>query len=327
MKIIIYEDNLEYLSKLKKYLCLIDGVTDGAITSFVSKSKLLKAVRTCQEMTLYILKINNEKDLKDLEAKVGTNITDVGKINKLINEELERDPYFSTKFNSSYVIDKEQLGKEIYSPLKSLAFNAFSTSGGYIAGESDPYPLNGRIEGKVAKNNTDRFNGITRDNVELLTYNPTSGKALLEVKKGENVETVEVKLNPQAQQEMFRTGIPQKHQNLLLKRTVDNVGSVTLNTQHNSLPFSYKLRKDGSGSYVIDIPFAGDNITLKKTRDPENNKLIGFQTVDEAKENLEQALVAIESSDLIKDLPKTEETKAVLFKALKMSLKKLNLID
>ena len=69
MKIIIYEDNLEYLSKLKKYLCLIDGVTDGAITSFVSKSKLLKAVRTCQEMTLYILKINNEKDLKDLEAK------------------------------------------------------------------------------------------------------------------------------------------------------------------------------------------------------------------------------------------------------------------
>ena len=126
---------------------------------------------------------------------------------------------------------------------------------------------------------------------------------------------------------MFRTGIPQKHQNLLLKRTVDNVGSVTLNTQHNSLPFSYKLRKDGSGSYVIDIPFAGDNITLKKTRDPENNKLIGFQTVDEAKENLEQALVAIESSDLIKDLPKTEETKAVLFKALKMSLKKLNLID
>ena len=67
MKIIIYEDNLEYLSKLKKYLCLIDGVTDGAITSFVSKSKLLKAVRTCQEMTLYILKINNEKDLKTAE--------------------------------------------------------------------------------------------------------------------------------------------------------------------------------------------------------------------------------------------------------------------
>jgi DNA-binding LytR/AlgR family response regulator len=67
MKIIIYEDNLDYLDQLKKSLLLINGVTDEVITSFASKGKLLKAVGACQEMTLYILKINNEKDLKTAE--------------------------------------------------------------------------------------------------------------------------------------------------------------------------------------------------------------------------------------------------------------------